>query len=527
MLLRRGKSFSSRTCVPTDLQRHLHRREIVRAIHAPDTQAAKLLAAQWQHRLLSLFSRLRKDGSHMDTTEIDAMVARYMTAQLDAAESSLVFPGQTEDDLEGTTFLLQDQLETTELDLKYNRFGSVRGDALALLGVTALDENTEAFRILCRRLLEAKHDALWAELNARRGEPLRRPPVIQGAATAAPASAPKSTTPLLSKAFADFNDTEGTRRAWRPKTRNDQMQIQRALLECIGDKPVGDITKDDLRNFYALLRQYPVTRSATYKGMTMPQLIEATKGQDIPRLTAKSINSRYIAALKSFFNHAERVDWCPKSPAVVLEPMKVIRTSSKDKGYSLAQLATIFGSLKEAAVKSDRLGYYYLALLALHSGARLDEVAGLRCIDVRETEGHWCIHLDTEGGRSLKNSSSERIVPIHSRVIELGFLDYLRAQKNERLVGNLYADNAGKFGQPVTQFFALHLKRVGVKTSRNQNFHSLRHTWRTAMDRAGVPEAAMDELGGWVASGSQGRKTYTADNSVPAKAAYIERLKLV
>ncbi len=153
LLRRRGRSFSSRTFVPVDLQRHLHgKREIVKSVGTADPQEAKLLAAQWQHRLLSLFSRLRKDGHLMDTTEIDAMVARYMTAQLDAAEAALVFPGQTEDDLEGTTFRLQDELESTEQDLKWNRFGPIRGDALALLGVTALDEDSEAFRILCRRL---------------------------------------------------------------------------------------------------------------------------------------------------------------------------------------------------------------------------------------------------------------------------------------------------------------------------------------------------------------------------------------
>jgi integrase len=103
-------------------------------------------------------------------------------------------------------------------------------------------------------------------------------------------------------------------------------------------------------------------------------------------------------------------------------------------------------------------------------------------------------------------------------------LDYLRAQTGERLVSTLYEDNAGKFGQPVTQWFAAYLTKVGVKRSRNQNFHSLRHTWRTAMDRAGVSEAHMDEIGGWSATGSQGRKTYTAANTIAVKSALLERL---
>jgi integrase len=88
-------------------------------------------------------------------------------------------------------------------------------------------------------------------------------------------------------------------------------------------------------------------------------------------------------------------------------------------------------------------------------------------------------------------------------------------------------DKRGKFGSALGQFFALYLKRIGVKESREKNFHSMRHTWRTAMDRAGVSEAHMDELGGWAARGSQGRKTYTADNQIPLKAALIERLHFI
>src|SRR5258708_3283949 len=277
LLRRRGRSFSSRTFVTVDIQRPLHgKREIVKSVGTADPQEAKLLAAQWQHRLLSIFSRLRKDGHLMDTTEIDAMVARYMTAQLDAAEAALVFPGQTEDDLEGTTFRLQDELESTEQDLKWNRFGPIRGDALALLGVPALDEASEASRIVGRRLLEAKHDALWAEVNAGRGEPLRRRQLTQGPPYTTPSAPAKPTTPLLSAAFVSFNDTEGTRRAWRPKTRMDHVQVQRVLLDFLGDKPVGEVTKDDLRNFYAMIRQAPVPPPSHYNAMTIPPMVEAT-----------------------------------------------------------------------------------------------------------------------------------------------------------------------------------------------------------------------------------------------------------
>src|SRR5258708_14195302 len=113
-----------------------------------------------------------------------------------------------------------------------------------------------------------------------------------------------------------------------------------------------------------------------HKRITIPQMDEGTRRHDNPRQAAKSFNGRYLSALKSFFNHAERSDWCVKSPAVVLEPMKVVKTGSKDKGYSPEQLQTIFGGLRAAAEKSDRVRYYYLAMLPVPSGTRHSDMPG-------------------------------------------------------------------------------------------------------------------------------------------------------
>ncbi len=530
MYRRRGKTFSARGYVPVDLQPYLNgRTELVKSTGATDSRQAILLAAQWQQRLLSLFKRLRKDGPVMTPPEIDALVARYLAVQLDAAELGLVAKGQTVDDLEAAEWRLQDQLEAAEVDQRFNRFGDVRTVALALLGGATVDEDSDGFRVLCRRLLDAKVAALWAELGARQGQPLRSPQSIPQAIASAPNVAPTvAPTPPLSVAFQTFNDTEGTRKHWRPKTLGDHRSVQGILLDFLGDVPVGSVSKDDLRRFYAMIRLIPAKRGPELKGMTIPAIVEATKADDRPRLADKSINARYLSTMKAFFNYAEKVDWVTKSPAVVLEPMKLSKAGTDSKGFSSDELVKIFSGLRAVATAIDREGYYWVAVLALHAGARLDEIAGLQLADVRQTEGIWCMHIRSDaGGRLLKNEYSVRIVPIHSRVIELGFLDYLNAQEGQRLVDSLRGNKVGKFGGPVSLVFNKHLADIGVKTSRNQNFHSLRHTWATSARRAGIPDADADELGGWSKSGSQRARTYAADHTIPAKAALIERLKFI
>jgi integrase len=506
----------------------MHRAEIVKSMGTPDRDDAVLLAAEWNHRVLKLFQRLKTDGPQMTTDEIDTMVARYLSVKMDGTEAALSTPGQTSNDLEGTEWRLQDQLETAEMDLKFNRFAVIRKDALQLLDVTSVDEDSDSFRVLCRRLLEARVEALWAELRARQGGTLERPARATQVPVSVPAVAPTSPAcPLLSKAFETFNDTEGTRKKWRPQTRDDHKLVQRVLLDFLGDKPVGEVTKVNLMDWYKMIRMIPMKRGSEFKGMTIPAIVKATMGQDRPRIADKTINARYLSAAKAFFAFAEKVDFVSKSPATALDPIKLTTGGTDSKTFTADELTKVFGGLREAATRVDHEGYYWVAVLALHSGARLDEIAGLQLTDIRETEGVLCLHIDERGGRSLKNEFSARIVPIHSRCFELGFQHYIDGQTGPRLVSNLTRSNLGKFGGPVSVFFNQYLKTAGVKTSRNQNFHSLRHTWATAARRAGIPDADADELGGWSKSGSQRSRTYAADHTIPAKAALIERLKFI
>src|SRR3546814_6367735 len=69
----------------------------------------------------------------------------------------------------------------------------------------------------------------------------------------------------------------------------------------------------------------------------------------------------------------------------------------------------------------------WLPLIALYSGMRLEEIARLRPgRDIEKIAGIWCFRIqehDDPEPWSPKSEAGERIVPIHSRHIELGLLD--------------------------------------------------------------------------------------------------------
>ncbi len=71
-------------------------------------------------------------------------------------------------------------------------------------------------------------------------------------------------------------------------------------------------------------------------------------------------------------------------------------------------------------------GIYWVPLIGAYTGARREEIAGLAPSDIIEVEGICCFTIEDSELRRIKNLSSRRLIPIHSHLIELGFLDYIQ-----------------------------------------------------------------------------------------------------
>lgn len=69
--------------------------------------------------------------------------------------------------------------------------------------------------------------------------------------------------------------------------------------------------------------------------------------------------------------------------------------------------------------------YYWLPLLGLHTGARINELCQLKLTDIKQTPaGVWYIDInDGADDQSVKNSNSVRNVPLHPLLIQLGLLE--------------------------------------------------------------------------------------------------------
>ena len=135
----------------------------------------------------------------------------------------------------------------------------------------------------------------------------------------------------------------------------------------------------------------------------------------------------------------------------------------------------IFGQQRTAGADT------WLPLLGLWTGARLEELGGLRVEDVKEEGTRPYIFIRAADGRRLKNRGSERRVPLHPALVRAGFLDYVTERKragDALLFSELKADSHGTRTRMWGKRFARHVRLVcGVTDKRKASFHSLRHSF--------------------------------------------------
>jgi|SRR5580765_2403834 len=132
----------------------------------------------------------------------------------------------------------------------------------------------------------------------------------------------------------------------------------------------------------------------------------------------------------------------------------------------------------------------------LYSGARLEEIAGLRVQDIKEVEGVLYFSFEPHEERRLKTASSRRQVPLYPELARCGLLDHMEAlPKNGRLFPELKPGPHGKLAGAFSKWWGRFTDEQGSADAL-KTFHSLRHTFTDALRRAKVePEVRSQLLG--------------------------------
>ncbi|GJD44090.1 Tyrosine recombinase XerC [Methylobacterium cerastii] len=298
------------------------------------------------------------------------------------------------------------------------------------------------------------------------------------------------------------------------KTDADYGMIFLALREVIGgDTDVHRISRDHARWVRDLFQALPPNATKRFRGKTLTQAAEIATAGALPTLNTQTVNS-HLTKCATLFNWAVREEWIAKNPAAGLAIDEAHHR--RREPFSPDQLRAIFTAAIYTGCRDDEAGYarpgpnhprrarFWVPLLSLFHGLRLNEACQLRPHDVTERDGVPVFLVRAgEADQRVKSKAGTRIVPLHPDIIELGFLSFVasaRERGDQRLFPELRQDARGYFSDAFQKWFTRFLASCGAARS-GTTFHSFRHGWADRLREAGVPEDRRRALGGWADTG--------------------------
>ena len=381
------------------------------------------------------------------------------------------------------------------------------------VNIPAMNEKPTAdYNRLARALLRAQIDVCQVEIERLQGEDpeydrLRREELAKP-------------NKLLSELCADIlteQQASTKRTSWMKVNQHHQ-----ALLRVMEDKPLRNYTERDIRTAAETVKKWP-KKAATTKGLDGIPAADIVKRTDLGEPISYNMIKARLTQLCSTFKRALELDLIDRNPCPPLSKLLPVGKQQRidDKGelidgdrhlpWSNQELLSLLGTsyFSKAVHRVRAPENFWLPVLAILTGCRLNELAQLYCDDLLQSEdGLWLMRItrDAKRKQDTKNDNSVRRVPIHRQLIGLGLLryrDWIESQGHERLFPNLpYFPTVENFSNGFSKRIGHHFKRHVSWGDPNQpkTFHGLRSTFiQTLRDRNGVHEEHIRYLVGHAA----------------------------
>ncbi|WP_430227655.1 tyrosine-type recombinase/integrase [Paraburkholderia tropica] len=208
----------------------------------------------------------------------------------------------------------------------------------------------------------------------------------------------------------------------------------------------------------------------------------------------------YLSAFFTFLK--KQYDYPFPNPVEGLKSLTKSQRQAKTNSYvpfTDEDLEKIFEPVAYKKYWGSDLSLYYIPIIAMYSGMRIEEIAQLDLTDVQTENGVKVMRVQTiNDEHQVKNATSKRPVPIHNKLLELGFWDYVEYVKKEGKETKVFfqIDRTKKgYADRISKAFTEHLKQVMVK-SLVKTFHSLRKNFNNALKKKRVDEATRCQITG-------------------------------
>ena len=321
--------------------------------------------------------------------------------------------------------------------------------------------------------------------------------IIQGmvAEVAPRAKVEKPAGRLLSSLIDDY--VKANEDKWTYKTKLEVVGCHKLIADVIGNLEVKDINKQSILDFRSKLQKLPSNMYKCYPSKTIKQILELP---DIVPMSTNSVN-KHIMRLNALLSYAVREGIITTNYAQGMMLSDKRRADELRKVYDVDDLKLIVSKLSYDPEKPER---YWIPMVAMYSGMRLDEICQLYVEDVQQIDDVWSFNINDQKDKKLKNDASKRIVPVHPVLISLGIIKYVESMVKSgvpRLWMNLKWRQADGYANSIGNWYR-RFNREHITKDEGKVFHSFRHTVTNTLKQIGISESLISELVGHSTSGS-------------------------
>ncbi|KQU61531.1 hypothetical protein ASG67_16110 [Sphingomonas sp. Leaf339] len=400
---------------------------------------------------------------------------------------------------------------------------------------------TDSYSMALRRIhrVAAEVEALFEKARCSTGSvidivllatPVSDSSVSNPLAPAAP-QPPAPLSPSSTRTIGDVYDRfiADPKHQWSKRTQIAHATTRKWVIEVFGEEtPLSGITREGCRDFVALLREMPKSAHQRFPDMSITEVIDAAKAKGERRVISTANLNAYINRFGGVMNWAMNEGYLDRNPLKGLKLPDPVKKRDKRNPFSTDQLRRIFDAPIYTGCRDDANGYaipgdqrprrarFWVPLIALFSGLRLNEICQLEVSDIRVIDSIPCFRVasglsQTGDEKRVKTNASERTVPVHDELIRCGFLAFAESQ---RLCGetNLFPElpfgHLGYRSTAISRWFTRFLENAGAAAPLTC-FHSFRHNFRDGLREAKIDRDVALLLGGWT---TDGKGTAVADN---------------
>lgn len=508
-LRREADSFVFRRRVPGSIQSRLGTKEIYRSLKTTVRRTAQARAAHLFIATERLFQVIDEDDGTLSDEDIQAAVRHWLGTsyawknRLDGFLKSLP-PGSLRQHHENLPDILLDMgkpdhvssnsnlIEEAWTALEYSEYaGWGTGDTLT--------KTMSMFRKVLKEYVDRRM------LEVFEPQPLAPVNNVVAPVTTVPANMSKIST-FVGKWQQDICAGYNGGRKLGDETTDQYRQSVELFIGLMGDLPVGKISFDLAAEFREKILKLPNNHGKGRTGSVKKELALAKGKTEAPRLTMKTAK-RHFSGMNSIWKWlmAKRHVPAQFNPFAGHSFPGTKSTKSARDAWSSEDLERLFSSPPYRGA-SSRSALYWLPLISLFSGLRLEEICRLRPDqDLIVRDRIYCFDIKRRPGWDPKSEAGSRVVPVHSWLLSNGFKEFVdtqRASRSEHLFPELKL-HRNKLSSGFSREFSRMKTEIGV--GKKTTFHSFRHTFRTVLGSTDHKDSHIDAVMGHEGGGSEGR----------------------